>query len=286
MLLGDNFLGVQHIGIPVTDIAGAKEWYLKKMAGSLLHEASVPTDDGDVLVSFIGIRDITIELYQLVGEAVAEVGRRSHGNIDHLAIDVVDTDAAIQLLRGEGVAFDPSTPGTAVELDMFWSQGVRYVFALGPTGEKIELNQRLDLDPSRRESNMNGWSHLGIPVSDLDRSITYYSQFGFNQVMLAEIPQDDEAVRVAMLERGDFLLEAYQLVAEDLEEVRTRSDGHIDHIAFGVRDCDQAFGEVRSAGLKTLEDAPVHLPFWEKGVKYFNVRGPDGEKLEFNEKIR
>ena len=52
-----------------------------------------------------------------------------------------------------------------------------------------------------------------------------------------------------------------------------------------VLDVDKAFEEVKAAGMDILEDAPVPLEFWEKGCKYFNIRGPDGEKLEFNQVI-
>ena len=37
------------------------------------------------------------------------------------------------------------------------------------------------------------------------------------------------------------------------------------------------------AGFKVIEEAPVFLPFWKNGCKYFNITGPDGERLEFNQ---
>ena len=46
---------------------------------------------------------------------------------------------------------------------------------------------------------------------------------------------------------------------------------------------DEAFTEITEAGLDIIEEAPVFLDFWEKGCRYFAVRGPDGEKLEFNQ---
>jgi fructose PTS system EIIBC or EIIC component len=50
---------------------------------------------------------------------------------------------------------------------------------------------------------------------------------------------------------------------------------------------DKAYAEVRAAELEILEEAaPVFLPFWSRGVKFFTVRGPDGEKLEFNQILR
>jgi lactoylglutathione lyase len=52
-------------------------------------------------------------------------------------------------------------------------------------------------------------------------------------------------------------------------------------------DIEQAYQEIRTAGLEILEEpAPVFLPFWEKGVKFFTIRGPDGEKVEFNQILR
>jgi len=52
-------------------------------------------------------------------------------------------------------------------------------------------------------------------------------------------------------------------------------------------DINRAYAEIKSAGLEILEEnAPVFLPFWEHGVKYFTVRGPDGEKVEFNQILK
>lgn len=133
------------------------------------------------------------------------------------------------------------------------------------------------------EGNLDGVQHLGIPVTDIKRSRAFYAQLGFKEVMTAELPADGDSVQVVMLELGNLVFELYQLVGEDRVEVGTRRDGHIDHIALNVRDIDAAFEAVRAAGLDPLEEAPVFLPFWEKGVRYFNVRGPDGEKVEFNQ---
>ncbi len=136
------------------------------------------------------------------------------------------------------------------------------------------------------EDNILGFQHLGLPVSDINRSQAFYSQLGFKAVMKTELPSNGDAVKVVMLELKGLVLELYQLVGPELAEVRGRVDGHIDHFALDVQDIDRAFEDVRASGLTPLEDAPVFLPFWDKGVKYFNVRGPDGEKVEFNQIIK
>jgi catechol 2,3-dioxygenase-like lactoylglutathione lyase family enzyme len=136
------------------------------------------------------------------------------------------------------------------------------------------------------EDNILGFQHLGLPVTDINRSEAFYSRLGFKTAMKTELPSDGDAVKVVMMELKGFVLELYQLTGNELAEIRTRADGHIDHFALNVQDIDRAFADVRASGLTALEDAPVFLPFWDKGVKYFSVRGPDGEKVEFNQIIK
>jgi len=88
---------------------------------------------------------------------------------------------------------------------------------------------------------------------------------------------------VAMMQQGSIIIELYQMPEKELAEIKSRKNGHIDHIAFDVSDIDEAFIAIKNAGFSVIEDAPVLLPFWKKGCKYFNITGPDGERLEFNQ---
>ena len=134
------------------------------------------------------------------------------------------------------------------------------------------------------KDNLLGMQHLGLPVTDLQRSLAFYAELGFIPVMRADLPDEPEAVRVAMIEKGGLMIELYQLAGAERQEVAGRSDGHIDHIALNVMDIDSALAELKAAGFEILEpDAPVTLPFWSRGTRYFTVRGPDGEKVEFNQ---
>jgi lactoylglutathione lyase len=133
------------------------------------------------------------------------------------------------------------------------------------------------------KNNFSGLQHLGIPVTNLDKSVLFYTRLGFNRVLSAQVPEPAGTIHVAMMKRDNVIVELYQLTGKELEELRSRSDGHIDHIAFDVKDIDKAFGELKAAGFDTIEDEPVFLGFWDRGCKYFAIRGPDGEKLEFNQ---
>jgi lactoylglutathione lyase len=276
MLLKNNLTGFQHLGIPVADIQAAKQWYCEVLDFEIVYEPRIETPDGVIELAFLQRTDIVLELYQLLGDDLEEVRGRSHGHIDHFAIDVLDIRAAIGETQSRGGILSPETLEGPIAIPQFWSKGVEYVFLVAAGREKVELNQRIDLDTSRREANLNGWSHLGIPVTNLSRSEAFYRQFGFEVVMQASIPVDDQEIKCAMLSYGSFTLELYQLLPEMLAEIRARGDGYIDHFALDVKDIGRAYQELQAAGLNPLETEPVELPIWENGVKYFFVRGPDG----------
>ena len=133
------------------------------------------------------------------------------------------------------------------------------------------------------KDNFSGLQHLGLPVTDIERSREFYKQLGFEEVMATELDFDG-TIQVAMMKRADTVMELYQMPEEQLAEIRTREDGPIDHIAFSVADIDAAFEELKSAGMEMNEEAPVLLDtFWAKGCKFFTIRGPDDERLEFNQ---
>ena len=74
-------------------------------------------------------------------------------------------------------------------------------------------------------------------------------------------------------------------VHRNLRVRRARPPGAIDHLALDVDDIESAWEEVRMAGLAPLEDAIQFLPFWENGVRFFNLLGPNGETVEFSQRL-
>ena len=135
--------------------------------------------------------------------------------------------------------------------------------------------------------NLRGLQHIGLPVTNLERSKAFYTELGFAEMMRTELPRASESVQVAMMHHEGLIIELYQLEQEERQEIAKRKDGHIDHLALDVMDIEQAYKEISAAGLEILEDnPPVFLPFWEHGVRFFTIRGPDGEKIEFNQILR
>lgn len=130
---------------------------------------------------------------------------------------------------------------------------------------------------------INHIQHIGIPVTNIQLSEIFYEKLGFKNVMSSSFDYMGGKGIVAMMQRETMIIELYQLPETELPEIQNRKDGHVDHIAFDVDDIEKAFVELKNAGFSVIENEPVFLPFWKNGCKYFNVHGPDGERLEFNQ---
>ncbi|MGI4803817.1 MAG: VOC family protein [Janthinobacterium lividum] len=130
---------------------------------------------------------------------------------------------------------------------------------------------------------LNHIQHIGIPVTNLLKSQEFYQVLGFEKVMEAPFKQENEMGTCVMMKNGSIVIELYQLPEKFLGEIQSRKDGHIDHVAFDVPDIDAAFTWIKTAGMQPLETEPQFLQFWKNGCKYFNIAGPDGERLEFNQ---
>jgi catechol 2,3-dioxygenase-like lactoylglutathione lyase family enzyme len=130
---------------------------------------------------------------------------------------------------------------------------------------------------------LNHIQHIGIPVTDIKISEAFYERLGFKNVMDSSFDYNGGKGKVAMMQLNETILELYQMPENELKEIRSRKNGHIDHIAFDVDDIDKTFEEIKAASFSIIEEQPVFLAFWKNGCKYFNITGPDGERLEFNQ---
>lgn len=131
--------------------------------------------------------------------------------------------------------------------------------------------------------NITSIQHIGIPVTNIGNSQAFYERLGFANVMQAGFGEEGARGTCVMMKRDSMIIELYQLPEPELSEIRSRKNGHIDHVAFDVPDIDEAFKTIQQAGFNIIEQEPVFLQFWARGCKYFNITGPDGERLEFNQ---
>ena len=124
---------------------------------------------------------------------------------------------------------------------------------------------------------MKGVQHLGVPTNDLERTIRFYERLGFEVALRTLNEKTDE--KVAFLRHGNLMIETYE------NHQATMKDGAIDHIAIDVTDIEKCYKIANELRLDVLDDGIQFLPFWENGVKFFTVRGPNNEKVEFNQQL-
>src|SRR5436305_14906514 len=91
-----------------------------------------------------------------------------------------------------------------------------------------------------------GIQHIGIPVQDTKRSEAFYSKLGFINVMEAPFDYNGDSGTCVMMQRDNMILELYQFPSAELEKIKNRRDGHIDHIAFDVPDIDATFTTLKN----------------------------------------
>jgi lactoylglutathione lyase len=125
--------------------------------------------------------------------------------------------------------------------------------------------------------------HIGIPAHDLEVSIPFYERLGFENVMESPFEFDGGYGTCVMMKNHEVIVELYQMPDKQLAEIKQRKNGHVDHFAIDVSDVDLAFDTLKKAGFEILESTPTFLPFWKNGTRFFNVKGPSGETIEFNQ---
>jgi lactoylglutathione lyase len=122
----------------------------------------------------------------------------------------------------------------------------------------------------------SGVQHIGIPAEDMDATIEFYLGLGFRQVLLTCTP---DGTPVTFLQMKNLVMEVYK--SADC----ARKTGAIDHVAIDVTDIEEAFETVKQKNVNVLDEGIQSLPFWEKGVRFFTVEGPNKEKIEFCQRL-
>jgi catechol 2,3-dioxygenase-like lactoylglutathione lyase family enzyme len=131
---------------------------------------------------------------------------------------------------------------------------------------------------------INSLQHVGIPVSNIFESESFYARLGLENVMQSTFLIDDEAGTCIMMKNKAVIIDLYQMPEKQWQEIRARKNGHFDHIAYNVDDVDKTISTLKESSFTMVEESPAYLPsFWKKGCKYINILGPDGERLEFNQ---
>ena len=150
--------------------------------------------------------------------------------------------------------------------------------------------------PGTVAASVNAVRAIGLTVSDLDRSVEFYTEvLTFERIGETEVsgPEVDRLqgvfgvrMRVARLRLGDEEIELTEYVTPRGRPapVDARSnDRWFQHIAIIVRDMDRAYARLREHGVEHVSPEPQRLPDWNPnagGIEAFYFKDPDGHPLE------
>lgn len=118
---------------------------------------------------------------------------------------------------------------------------------------------------------VTGIQHVGIPTNDMKATLAFYEALGFHLAYRTV----NGSERVCFLQLGNLCIETYENGNAALKA------GAVDHIAIDVMDIEASYRAVQAMGCDFLGEGISYLPFWERGIRYFVILGPNREKIEF-----
>ena len=137
---------------------------------------------------------------------------------------------------------------------------------------------------------------IGFTVSDLDRSVEFFSKvLSFEKVSEVEVTGDEYErlqdlfglrMRVARMKLGDEQIELTEYLAPRGHPIPADSrsnDRWFQHIAIITSDMDRAYLWLRRYKVEHVSTGPQRLPDWNRnagGIKAFYFKDPDGHPLE------
>lgn len=133
-ILGDKFLGIQHIGIPVTDMAKSEGFYTRLGFDRVMRD-TFPSGESEGECIMMKRGTVIMELYQLPEPELSRIKCREDGHIDHITFGVHDIYAVYDELDQAGFDIIEEKP----KFLNYWNKGCRYFHVLGPDNERLEF---------------------------------------------------------------------------------------------------------------------------------------------------
>ncbi|MDO5426190.1 MAG: VOC family protein [Eubacteriales bacterium] len=282
MALSGQITGVSHLGIMTAGLSEAAAWYEGKLGFRKIQQKVVLVPHM-LEVAFLQKENLLLEICQPSGRAKEEARARKAGLWDHYAIAAPDLVHCAAEAVKKGLAYHESTPEGITWYENLGEQGVHGVNFTGPCREVVEFCWD-DAEDKGGRSGLLGWSHLALKVRDLKRSREFYERLGFSKCGGGYLDTPDGRIQILYMENHGFQIEILQMVGLGLLELERRGDGPIDHLALDCANAEEALRLARKEGFSVQDYVVKEAPLLAKGVSYFRIIGPDGEKIEINQK--
>ena len=120
-----------------------------------------------------------------------------------------------------------------------------------------------------------GIQHIGIPTNNIAETILFYSKLGFETAL--ETVNEEAGEKVAFLKLKNLVVETYE------NKAAVMKTGAINHVAVNVNNIEEVYEFINQNKMNNTQDVIHFLPFWENGVRFFTIEGPNKEKIEFSQ---
>jgi glyoxylase I family protein len=133
-------------------------------------------------------------------------------------------------------------------------------------------------------------THIGICVSDLERSLHFYRDLlGFTEEHALDVegePTDtllrlhDVKLHAVYLARDGVRIELLRFASPPPppRRERTMHEPGLTHLSFRVADLDETLGALRAAGERVVEETVIRFPEFQAGAAF--VLDPDDQLIE------
>lgn len=115
--------------------------------------------------------------------------------------------------------------------------------------------------------------HIGIQVSDMERSVNFYTEV-LGLRLRERMTVNDGALEIAFIEVGESLLELLCFAEGQMPP----ADGLVKHVCFTVDDAGAFLRQLKAKRVQVNCDEP-QLVLNDRARNFF-FAGPDGEQLE------
>ncbi len=129
--------------------------------------------------------------------------------------------------------------------------------------------------------SIKGLAHIEIFCKDIEASKRFYTEtLGFTVDYETELKGDGGNIKVAFLKLADLTIVFAQFPKGNPE----KEMGPVNHFALEVSNVDAIFNHLRAHGVETESPEVAQYPL-KNGLRCFNLRGPDGERIELAESL-
>lgn len=283
-------MGVSHLGLKTENLQASEKWYEEKLNFQKVLEA-VRVMPQMEKISWMAYKNVLLELAEAAGREKEELKTQAAGKWDHYALEAPMLEESVRKAVEKGMTFHGSTPDGITVYEHLGASGVRGANFNGPGREVVEFCTENKKHPETAqgefaETGITGWSHLALKVEDLKQSMAFYEKLGFTERGGGYLETPEGRIQIRYMENHGFQLEILQMIGSGLAELKMRHGGPIAYLGLFCEDIEQTFLDAKAEKLP-LSDFVIRekeLPGARK-ARFFGIIGPDGEKIEINQKI-